>query len=161
MLHLHQSIGHRIRKNTIFTPMRMGFFLKGMSCYFQANSQRQKTSKDTAAMCCFLIFDSSLVISYMLWKLKILQTVSRPLRLRMKKNTRPINRKFWGLMKSIEKPLKKKMSHLPLFTMIKEILTARFKPFSMRTRHCKHKEMYIRPSYKDVKTPSPILGHVM
>ena len=109
MLHLHRSIGHRIRKNTIFTPMRVGFFLKGMSCYFQANSQRQKTSKDTAAMCCFLIFDSSLVISYMRWKLKILQTVSRPLRLRMKKNARPINRKFWGLMKSTDKPLKKKM----------------------------------------------------
>ena len=67
------------------------------------------TAKGTAAMCCFLIFESSLVISYMRWKLKILQTVSRPLRLRMKKNARPINRKFWGLMTSIEKPLKKKM----------------------------------------------------
>ena len=57
---------------------------------FQANSQRQKTSEGIVVMCCFLMFDSSLVISYMRWKLKILQTVSRPLSLRM----RNINRKF-------------------------------------------------------------------
>ena len=29
----------------------------------------------------------------------------------------------------------------------------------MKTWHCKHKEMCIRPSYKDVKTPSPIIDH--
>ena len=31
-----------------------------MRSYFQVNSHRQKTSKNTAAMCCFLKFDSSI-----------------------------------------------------------------------------------------------------
>ena len=57
MLHVHQSIGQRIHKNTIFTPLRKGC----MTGYFQASSQRQKTSEDAAVMCCFLMFDSSLV----------------------------------------------------------------------------------------------------
>ena len=42
------------------------------SCCSQANSQRQKTSEETAAMCCFLKFASNLVISRMRWKMKIL-----------------------------------------------------------------------------------------
>ena len=53
---VHQLIGQRIRKNLIFTLMRKGC----MSCYFQINNQRQKTLEDTAAMCCFLMFDSNL-----------------------------------------------------------------------------------------------------
>ena len=40
----------------IITLMRKGC----MSCYFQVNSQRQKISEDTAAMCCFFMFDSNL-----------------------------------------------------------------------------------------------------
>ena len=154
MLHVDQSIGQRICKNTIFTSMRKGC----MSCYFRVNSQRQKISEDTAAMCCFLMFYSNLVISYMQWKLKILQVVSRSLSLQMKKNARPINKKFWGLMMSIDKPLKKKMQHLPLFTMIYKVLTIRFKLSNTKTCHCKRKEMCIRPSYKNVKTPSSILN---
>ena len=31
-----------------------------MSCYFPVNSQKQNTLEDTAAMCCFLMFESSL-----------------------------------------------------------------------------------------------------
>ena len=73
-------------KDSTITLMRKGC----TSCCFQANSLRQKTSKDIVVMCCFLMFDSSLVISYMRWKVKVLQTVSRPLSLRM----RNINRKF-------------------------------------------------------------------
>ena len=44
-----------------FTSMKKGC----MSCYFQANSRRQKTSEDTASMYCFLMLDSSSVISHM------------------------------------------------------------------------------------------------
>ena len=39
--------------------------------------------------------------------------------------------------------------------------TIKYKPLSMRTWHCKHKDMCISPSYKIVKTPSPTLNHVM
>ena len=52
-------------------------------CYIQAKSQRQKISEDTVSMYCFLMFNSSLVISHMLWKLKALQVVSRPFSLRI------------------------------------------------------------------------------
>ena len=45
--------------------------------------------------------------------------------------------------------------------MICRTETIKYKPFSMRTWHCKHKEMCISPSYKIVKTPSPTLNHVM
>ena len=31
-----------------------------LRCYFQVKSLRQDTSEDTAAMCCFVMFDSSL-----------------------------------------------------------------------------------------------------
>ena len=37
--------------------------------------------------------------------------------------------------------------------MICRTETIKYKPFSMRTWHCKHKEMCISPSYKIVKTP--------
>ena len=47
-----------------------------MSWYFQVNNQRQKTSEDNAAMCSFVMFNSSLVISYMRWQLKIFLTNS-------------------------------------------------------------------------------------
>ena len=56
----------------------------------EVNSQKQKHSESTVAMCCFLIFGSSLVIGHMTWTLKVLQAVSRPLSLRMK----PINRQL-------------------------------------------------------------------
>ena len=79
----HLWIGQRIRKNTIFALMRKGC----MSCYFQVNNQRQKTSEETAAMCCSLILDSSL------------QTERR----------RIINRPLRRSRESINKPLKKKM----------------------------------------------------
>ena len=72
-----------LQKYDIYTPMRKGY----MSCYFQVNSQRQRTLEDTAVMCCFLMFDSSFVISYMRWKLKILQTVSRPLSLQIRRTS--------------------------------------------------------------------------
>ena len=45
--------------------------------------------------------------------------------------------------------------------MIYKIVTIRFKPSNMRMWHYKHKEMYIGPSYKNVKTSSSILKHVM
>ena len=106
-----------------------------MSCYFQVNSQRQKNSQGTAAMCCFLMFDRTLVISYTRLKLKIIQVVPRPLSLQI----RPIN-----------KPLKKEMQHLPTVTI-------RSRPSTMKTLHCKHKETFIRPSYKDVKIKSVTL----
>ena len=32
---------------------------------------------------------------------------------------------------------------------------------NMNTWHCKRKEMCIKPSYKNVKIPSPILKHIM
>ena len=54
-----------------------------------------------------------------------------------------VPRGFEGLKrsrKSINKPLKKRMQHLP-------IVIIRSEPSSMKTWHCKHKKMYIRPSY--------------
>ena len=117
-----------------------------MSCYFHVNSQRQKTSEDTASMYYFLMFDSNLMISHMRWKLKVLQVLSRHLRLQM----RPIS-----------KPLKMKMQHLHCSMMICKIVTTKYRPVSMKTWHCKHKGMYIRTSYKNVKTSLPILRHAM
>ena len=71
-----------------------------MSCYFQVNNQRQKTSGDTAAMCCFHRFDGS---SQTKWRKNINKPSRKniikykPLSLRMK-NT---NRKFWGWIKRL------------------------------------------------------------
>ena len=45
----------------VFTLMTKGC----IGYYFQVNGQRQKTSEGTASMYCFLMFDSSLVISHM------------------------------------------------------------------------------------------------
>ena len=59
-----------------------------MSYYFQVNSQGQKNSEETASLYCFLMFNSSLVISHMRWKLKALQAVSRLLTLQI----RPIDK---------------------------------------------------------------------
>ena len=53
---INWPIGERICKNSIFTLMRKGC----MSCYYQVNNQRQKTSKDIAAMCCCLMSGCSL-----------------------------------------------------------------------------------------------------
>ena len=92
-------IGPRIHKNYTCISMRTGC----MSCYFQANSHRQKTSEDTAAICCFLVFDSNLQTKYRKKTYKPSQAVSikyRPLSLQMK----PINRKFRGLMKTLMTP---------------------------------------------------------
>ena len=44
--------------------------------------------------------------------------------------------------------------------MICKVVTTKYRPFSMRTWHCKHKGMYIKTSYKNLKTSLPILGHV-
>ena len=44
-----------------FTSVRKGC----TSCYFQVNNHGQKTSGDTAVMCCFLMFGSNSVISHM------------------------------------------------------------------------------------------------
>ena len=52
-----------------------------MSSYFQVNSQKKRTSEGIVLMCCFLMFGSNLVISCMLWKLRILQIVFQPLSL--------------------------------------------------------------------------------
>ena len=65
------------------------------------------------------------------------------------------------LRKTINKPLKKKMQHLHCLLMICKTVTIRFKLFSMKTWHCKHKRMCIRLSYKNVKIPSPTLKHIM
>ena len=83
-------IGQKIRKNTIFALMKKGC----MSYYFQVNSQRQKTLEDTASIYCFLMFDSSLVIRHMRWKLKVLQVVSRSLRLQMRLINKPLKKKM-------------------------------------------------------------------
>ena len=107
-------------------------------CFFQVNSQKQKTLEDTVAMFCSYILDSSLVISYMRWKLKILQDVFRPLSSQINKN-----------IKFIEKKLKKKMQQLHCSMM------------NTRMQHCMRKQMCIKLSYKDVKIQSPILGYVM
>ena len=69
---------------------------------FSSQQPEAKDFRNTAAMCCFVMFDSSLVITHMRWKLKVLQAVSRPLRLQM----RPI-----------DKPLKKKTQQLPCSMM--------------------------------------------
>ena len=95
LLQAYQSIGwpNDSQKYDIYTNEEEMYELlrKGYTTSsFQVNRQKQKTLEDTASMCCFLMFDSSLVISHMRWKLKVLQAVSGPLRLQM----RPINRKF-------------------------------------------------------------------
>ena len=56
---------------------------------------------------------------------------------------------------------KKKMQHLHCSMMIYRIVTTKYRSPNMKTWHCKHKEMFIRPSHKDVKTPFSIFGHVM
>ena len=48
------------QKFEIFTSMKKGC----ISCYFQANSQRQKHSESIVAMCCFLMFGNSLETKY-------------------------------------------------------------------------------------------------
>ena len=85
-----------------------------MRCYFQVNSQRQKTSEDTAAMCCFLIFNNS---------------------------------------------LKKKMKEEHQQTI--EEKDNQIQAIQYENVECRHKEMCIRPSYKNVETPSSVLKHVM
>ena len=80
-----------------------------------------------------------------------------------------LNRSWSGLwkpfyherFKNYLQSLKKKMQHLHCLLMICKIVTIGFKPFSMKTWHYKHKKMCIRQSYKNVKTPSPILKHAM
>ena len=60
---------------------------------FSSQQPKQKTSEDTAAMCCLLMFNSSLQTK---WR----KTINNP----SKKKTikyKPINRKFWGLMKRL------------------------------------------------------------
>ena len=52
------------------------------------------------------------------------------------------------------------MQHLHCSVMIYKIVTIRFRPSSMKTWHCKHKEMYVRPSYKDVIIKSVTLSSI-
>ena len=52
----------------------------------------------------------------------------------------------------------------PALALIHDYLRDRdnqIQPCSMKTWHCMHKEMCIRPSYKDVKIPSPIIEYIM
>ena len=67
LLQAYQSIGwpNDSQKYDIYTNeeeiyelLRKGYTTSS----FQVNRQRQKTLEDTASMCCFLMFDSSLVI---------------------------------------------------------------------------------------------------
>ena len=62
-------IGLRPHKSSTFTSMKK----RCMSCYFQSNSKGQKTSENTAPMCCFLMFDSSLQTK---WR----KVISKPLK---------------------------------------------------------------------------------
>ena len=66
-----------------------------------------------------------------------------------------------NIQETINKPSKKKMQHLHCLLLTYKTVTIKFKPLSMRTLHCQHKKMCIRLSYKNVKTPSPILKHVI
>ena len=59
---------------------------------------------------------------------------------------------------SIILPLKNMSRQLHCSMMIYRKETTRYKAFSTKTWHCNHREMHIRATYKDVKTPSPILG---
>ena len=56
--------------------------------------------------------------------------------------------------KSTDEPLRKRMQRLHYLMMICKLV-------QMKTWRCRHKEMCIRTSYKNVKIPSPILKHVM
>ena len=67
LLQAFQSIGwpNDSQKYDIYTNEEEMYELlrKGYTTSsFQVNRQRQKTLEDTASMCCFLMFDSSLVI---------------------------------------------------------------------------------------------------
>ena len=80
-----------------------------------------------------------------------------------------LNRSWSGLCKQFYherfknylQPLKKKMQNLHCLLMTCRTVTIKFKPFSMRTWHCKHKRMCIKLSYKNVRIPSHILKQVM
>ena len=80
------------------------------------SSQQQKV-KDFGRHCCNVLFPHvQQQLSNKLYPMEIedVTGVSRPLSLQMK----PINRILWGLMKSINRPLKKKMQHLHWSMMI-------------------------------------------
>ena len=72
------------------------YYINEEGMYELLFSSQQPKGKDFRKHCC-KAFDSILVISHMPWKMKVLQAVSRPLRLQM----RPI-----------DKPSKKKMQQL-------------------------------------------------
>ena len=46
---------------------------------FSSQQPEAKDFRNTAAMCCFVMFDSSLVIIHMRWKLKVLQAIVQAL----------------------------------------------------------------------------------
>ena len=60
-----------------------------------------------------------------------------------------------------QEAIEEKDSALALLTDNLQGRDNQIQAIQMRTLHCKHKEMFIRPSYKDVKTPLPILEKVM
>ena len=60
---------------------------------------------------------------------------AQALRLQM----RPINKKFWGPIKSINRPLSKRMQQLHCLMVIYKIV-------NRKTLHCKNKEMCISPN---------------
>ena len=60
-----------------------------------------------------------------------------------------------------QQTIEDKMQHLHCSMMIYKMVTTKYRPFSMKTGHCKHKGMYIGTSYKNVKTSLPILRQVM
>ena len=71
---LQPLTGPGIHKNKICVSVRK----ECMSCCFPVNSQRQKPSEETAAMCFFIMFDSNLQKR---WR-KIISLTSRPSNMR-------------------------------------------------------------------------------
>ena len=67
---------------------------------------------------------------------------------------RGFNAEIEGIQEKHRLDMRKKMQPLHCLMMI-------YKIANMRTWHYKHKGMYIRLSYKDVKIPSRILGHAI
>ena len=113
------------------------------SCCSQANSQRQKTSEETAAMCCFLKFASNLVISRMRWKMKILTSRVQALEFTNEEERQ-----------AHQQAIEEKDATIAL-------LNDDLKNREHIMWHCRHRGRSIRTSYKNVKTSLPILGHVM
>ena len=100
-------------------------YTNGEGTYELLFSSQQPKAKDFRRHCFNVLFphvrqqlsDKSQVMQ---WKLKVLQVVSGPLRLQMG----PINKNIWGSMKSISKPLRKRMQQLHCLMMIYKIVNS-------------------------------------